>query len=74
MSRMRCRLGCEKPDDIEYTLHITMAAKDWEKLREQLQVNPRWEWPASEMIAQITDMLAQARKIYWPAEPPEPSS
>lgn len=63
---MQCRLKCEKPDEIEYTVTITMKAKDWERLREQLTR----EWPSSDLGYHINDLLAQARKIYW-AKPPE---
>lgn len=59
-----CRLKCEKPEEIEYTLTVTMKASEWEKLRNQLDAN--YTWPASDVVRYINDMLAQARKIYWP--------
>jgi hypothetical protein len=61
---MRCRLKCEKPDDIEFTMTITMTAKDWCELRDQLQI----KWPSSSLSNSIDDLLAQARKIYWPKD------
>lgn len=63
---MQTRLKCEKPGEIEYTLTITMKADEWEKLRDQLDKVPYRAWPASNLISDITDLLAQARKIYWP--------
>lgn len=59
---MQCRLICEKPEEIEYTLSMTMKAKDFEAFREQLSS----KWPSSELVRQINSLLSQARKIYWP--------
>lgn len=64
---MDCRLKCEKPGEIEYTLTVTMKAKEWEDFREQLNQ----KWPSSEIQHQINDLLSQARKIYWPAPKPD---
>lgn len=61
---MRYRLKCENPGDIEYTLIVTATAKEWEEFRDQLaNVYPSWKFSSA-----ITDLLAQARKIYWPSE------
>ena len=69
---MECRLKCEKPGDIVYTLTVTMKASDWERMRDQLdKLSPR-PWPVSTLASQIDDLLGQARKIYWPREPIEP--
>lgn len=65
---MSTRLKCEKPDEIEFTLTTTMPAKDWERLREQFG-DRTWQYPASDFCRAINDLLAQARKIYWPNEP-----
>lgn len=71
---MQCRLKCENPADIEYTVTITMKAGDWEKLREQLDASQlSTSYPSWTLIREIDDLLRQARKIYWPKEPaPEP--
>lgn len=63
---MDCHLRVEKPGEIVYSMTITMKAKDWEDLREQLKA----EWPSSNLTHYINDLLSQARKIYWAAEPP----
>lgn len=61
------QMSCEKPGDIRYTLKITMSATDWEKLRDQIDAGDRkWSYPAGDLRIHITDLLAQARKIYWP--------
>lgn len=62
---MNIRMKCEKPGDIDYTLTITMKASEWEQFREQLDRR----WPSSRFTDAINDLLGQARKIYWPAEP-----
>jgi len=59
---MDCRLKCEKPEEIVYTMTISMKAKDWEALRDQL----KGAWPAWDLSRNIDDLLAQARKVYWP--------
>lgn len=58
---MRARLKCENPDDIEFTMTITMRAKEWETLREQLKSG----YPSLKLASHISDLLGQARKIYW---------
>ncbi len=59
---MTSRLKCENPGSIEYTMTITMTADEWEKLREQLNT----AWPSGALGREITSLLAQARRIYWP--------
>ena len=61
---MKCRFSCEKPDEITFTMTITMSAKEWCDLRDQLQQ----KWPSSSLSSSISDLLAQARKIYWPKD------
>lgn len=69
---MDCRLKCEKPGDIVYTLTVTMKADQWEKLRDQLDASSLSQsYPAYNLRREITDLLGQARKIYWPAPAPE---
>lgn len=67
---MQCRLKCEKPEEIEYTMTITMSAKEWEKLAGQLRDSKGgYAYPATNLVRSIYDLLGQARKIYWPTEP-----
>jgi hypothetical protein len=61
---MRARLKCENPEDIEYTITMTMKAKEWESLRNQLH----HVWPSSWLTHRVDDLLSQARKIYWSEE------
>jgi hypothetical protein len=64
-----CRLKVEKPEAIEYTLTVTMKASEWETLREQLEEQPGGarSYPAYTLVREIDDLLAQARKVYWPS-------
>lgn len=62
---MDVRMKCEKPGDIEYTVTITMKAGDWERLRDQM-AKADYAWPLSTLKSHISDLLGQARKIYWP--------
>jgi hypothetical protein len=64
---MECRLKCERPGDIVYTLTVTMKASEWEKLRDQLDASTLSQsYPSWSLRREIDDLLAQARKIYWP--------
>lgn len=55
------RLKCEKPEDIDFTLTITMKASEWEAMREQLS----GDWPSWKLTSAINSLLSDARKIYW---------
>lgn len=61
---MKTRLKVENPGDVEFTMTITMPAKEWEQLRDALQN----KWPASALSCRISDLLGQARKIFWAEE------
>lgn len=65
---MNFRLKCEKPEEIEYTIVITMKAGEWELVRESLDTAQKRNHPAHQVIGAINDLLAQARKIYWPKD------
>lgn len=58
---MKARFMMESPDEIEATMKITMSVKEWTDLRDQLQQ----KWPSSRLQGAITDLLAQARKVYY---------
>lgn len=51
----------EEPGKVEYTMKITMSAKDWEELRDQLAQ----KWPSSELSNAVTDILSNVRKIHY---------
>lgn len=58
---MIARMKIEKPDDVEVTLTVTMSAKKWCELRDQLKS----EWPSWELSSAISNMLGNVRKIVW---------
>lgn len=57
----QARFMIEKPDDVEATMKITMSVREWTELRDQLAD----KWPSSWMSGAITDLLSQARKVYY---------
>ena len=64
---MQSRMMIERPGEVEVTLKLTMPAKEWENLREQLvSAYPSWT-----LAQAITDMLVQVRKIIYPTVEPE---
>jgi hypothetical protein len=68
---MHCRLKVERPDDIQFTLTITMKASEWGKLRDQLEASSLGQsYPSLTLKRIITDLLTQARTSYWPTKPP----
>jgi hypothetical protein len=62
---MNFRLKCENPGEIEYTITATMTADQWERVREALDKAQIYYGPTGELIKNINNLLAQARKIYW---------
>ena len=57
---MRTSYRMESPDEAEFTLTVTMRAKDWERLREQLgSAYPSWG-----LTSAITRLLDDARKVF----------
>lgn len=65
------RLKCEKPEKISYTITATMTAEEWETVRERLKASAPEHYdgyePTGKFISMIDDLLAQARKVYWPS-------
>lgn len=62
---MQTRLKVEQPAEVEFTMTITMKAREWEALRDELSN----KWPASTLSYRISDLLGQARKIFWSEDP-----
>lgn len=57
---MQIIMKAAKPEDIEFTLLLTMTLKEWEVLSAQLGD----KYPAWKIGAAISDMQMQARKIF----------
>lgn len=58
---MKARFMIESPQEIECTMKLTMSIKEWESLREQLEN----KWPSSRLQQAITQVLSEARKVYY---------
>lgn len=58
---MKGRMKIESPDEVEVTLTITMTAKQWCEIRDQLAD----KWPSWQLSSMITKTLAQVRRIIW---------
>lgn len=63
---MRTKLYTTKPDDIEFTLQVTMSLKHWKELRDAIKA----QWPGWDFRAKITDMIYAADKVFVPETPP----
>lgn len=56
-----------RPEDIEFTAHVTMTLSEWRKLSEQLKSRKEpWLWPACDLIDGIRDVVAQAEREFEP--------
>ncbi len=64
---MNARFMIENPDSIEATMKLTMTIKNWTELRDQLAI----KWPSSDLSYAITDLLSQARKVFYVKEKEE---
>ncbi len=58
---MEGRFLANEPEQIVFTMKITATAKEWEELRDQLAQ----KWPSSRLSNMITDLLSQARKVFY---------
>jgi hypothetical protein len=68
---MKARFLIENPDEVEFTLKLTMTAKEWDELRDQLQrahgaVNTL---PGRRLSLAITSALTSVRKAHYGEQP-----
>jgi uncharacterized protein YecE (DUF72 family) len=64
---MDAKFMAEKPDEIVFTMKLTMTVKHWGELRDQLQI----AYPSWELSNKIDSLLTQARKVFYPPLPSE---
>lgn len=57
------RFLAENPDQIVFTMKLTMTAKEWCELRDDLE---NGKYTSSQLKWAITDLLLQARKTFYP--------
>lgn len=56
-----------KPNKIEFTVQITFKLEDWELLRDDLKkIGADTRYPTSSFCHNITSLVNQAHKIYYP--------
>lgn len=61
---MNAHFNVENPEKIIFTLQITMKLEDWMALSKQLSnQHPSWQ-----IADQITSMVSQAQKTFWPQD------
>lgn len=65
---MQCKMKAEQPGEIEFTLSITLKAKHWEQLREQLKGGST-AYPAWQLSREIDALIEQVKKTYHPNIP-----
>ena len=61
---MKARFLIEEPEKVEFTLKLTMTAKEWEQLRDQLQE----KWPSARLSRAITSILTNVRATHYPEQ------
>lgn len=64
---MQARFMIEDPQNIQATMKLTTSLKEWEALRDQLEN----KWPSSDLSYKISELLAQARKVFYVTEKDE---
>jgi hypothetical protein len=77
---MECLFSAENPDDIDFTMKITMKAKDWYVLKTQLDNSAvtaldvlNKNSPRRHLVNSISDLLSQARKTFYRDAPKDSS-
>lgn len=61
---MERELKVTKPDEIVFTLELTMTLREWKKIKAQLAT----EWPSWELGDEISNMIRQANAKFWPED------
>jgi hypothetical protein len=63
---VKSELSVTNPNEIEFTLTITMTLEEWRKLRDELG----HRWPASDLASDIGDMIIKANQSFTPNHTP----
>ncbi len=59
---MKARFNATNPEEINFSMNLTMSLKEWEQLRDQIHD----KYPGFELASVISNMVVQANKSYWP--------
>lgn len=62
---MQFKMKCVNPEDLEYTMTITMKVKEWRELQAHMEDH----WPGYDFKLAIDDILTQANLTYFPKDP-----
>jgi len=70
----KARFLVEYPDDIIFTMKITMTAREWCDLRDAMPKDSSdGGYLVTRLSQRITDLLTDARKTFWKSDDePEP--
>lgn len=64
---MKTSMRVEKPDDINFTLTITMPLAHWIALRNDLKAG----WPTTDLSLAINNLVYKAREVFRPDPTPD---
>jgi hypothetical protein len=56
---MKCELNCTNPEEIEYTITMTATAKEWEMIRDIMNIKTDIV-----LTSTISSMLKQANRTF----------
>lgn len=62
------KLKVKNPEEIEFTLTVTMSLSEWEMLTKQIWANKAGcvPWPACQFTSEIASMTSQATQKFYP--------
>jgi len=61
-------MTASKPEEIQFTMRITMSLAEWSLLRGQLETTKQdWLPPVSDLKAQIIGLELKAQQAFFPA-------
>lgn len=65
---MKSSFVVKEPENIEFSMTITMSLKDWKALQENLKdERGMTPWPASDLNVQINKLVQMATHKFWPS-------
>jgi hypothetical protein len=61
---MKITFAAQSPNEIEFTLKITMPMKDWCALRDQLPE----KWPSSRISLAVNRVITESQNVFYAPE------
>ena len=66
-------IKCQNPDEIRYTLSVTMTIAEWRRFRDHLKsADHNWMSPQADFQRNVTDMIQQIEAVYYPSPENQP--